>query len=388
MMVENSSNLALSKSPLKEVRRYFHRHPELSGYEKQTAQQIIQQLDALCPHELITSLGGYGVMAVFKGKEPGPVILLRADIDALPITEINDFDHQSTLPGVSHKCGHDGHLTILLGVAHALSQNPIKQGTVLLLFQPSEENGQGANAVLNDPQFLSHQPHYVFALHNLPGYPLHEVVYRENSFSSSVRSMILKYKGKTSHAAEPEHGINPTLAVARTIQTFLTCSNNQMEREDFAVVTPIHTRIGEIAYGTSAGYGETHFTIRTWSESQMQILNETLVQHAQTIAREYNLAPEICYTDSFQATCNNREAVNVIRAAAETMRLSLTNREFPFKWGEDFGAFTQRYPGAMFGLGAGTDSPALHNPDYDFPDELLTTGINLFMTIIKQFCEG
>ncbi len=364
-----------------QLRKHIHANPELSEKEAETAKLIKSYLEKCSPSELITDVGGHGVIAIFDSGIEGISILFRADTDALPIQETNDFDYQSKVKGVSHKCGHDGHTCSLLGFAKMLSKQPPKKGKVILLFQPAEEEGKGAKTVLDDEKFKSITPDYVFAFHNLPGYQLNEVVIKNGSFTSAVKSIIIKFNGKTSHAAEPENGINPALPIAEILRECDALSNNQPEREDFTLITPIHINMGEIAYGISAGYGELRLTIRTWNEQQMKELSSKLIDLIKTTSEKYNIDLDYSWTHEFSANENDNNAVKIITASAKKLSLHITERDYPFKWGEDFGLFTQKFKGAMFGIGSGEKCPALHNPDYDFPDEILPNAIQLFHQI-------
>ncbi|NCT16638.1 MAG: amidohydrolase [Flavobacteriaceae bacterium CG2_30_34_30] len=366
-------------------RKALHAHPELSGEEKDTSNRVVNFLKECNPSQIITQVGGYGVIAVFDSEKEGHNLMIRADMDALPIEEVNDFDYLSKNKGVSHKCGHDGHTIILLGLAKRLSKNPPNKGKAILLFQPAEEIGTGAAVVLNDEKFKSLKPDWVFGLHNLPGYQLHEVVVKNDSFTASVKSIVIVFQGKTTHAAEPEHGINPAMAVSELILQASFWSNNLQERKDFAVITPIHIDLGSEAYGTSAGQATVGFTIRTWTESEMKKLQEKMESFILAIAKKHKLKADFKYIQEFKANENNAEAVKSITTAANNLGYIITNREFPFKWGEDFGLFTQQHKGAFFGIGAGKNCPALHNPDYDFPDELIPTGIQLFYELCKNY---
>jgi amidohydrolase len=309
--------------------------------------------------------------------------MLRADTDALPITEINSFPHKSIFDGVSHKCGHDGHTAIMVGVAEYLHNNPLQKGTVLLLFQPAEENGEGAKAVLNDPRF-DLDPDFVYAFHNLPGYPLHQVVVKEGSFTAAVKSIIIKLKGKTSHAAEPELGINPAKCIAEIISFFDKAIEPNIEADGFALATPVFIHMGEKSYGVSAGYGEVHYSLRTWNNQVMEDFTNKVIEAVNTIASNCGLETEISWTEEFFANQNDPKAVSLIRSIAKEQGFPLEERSTPFKWGEDFGLFTEKYKGAMFGIGSGEESPALHNPDYDFPDEIIPTGIKMFTGLIQR----
>lgn len=366
-------------------RKELHANPELSGQEKETAQRVIAFLEECSPSKIISSVGGHGVVAVYDSGNKGLNLLIRGDMDALPIKEINDFKHRSKIDGVSHKCGHDGHTTILLGLAKLLSKNPPKEGKALLLFQPAEEIGAGAAAVLSDEKFTSLKPDWVFGLHNLPGFPLHEVVIRKDSFTASVVSLVIDLNGKTAHAAEPEHGINPSSAISELLLQASIWSNNSPKRKDFAVVTPVHVNLGSEAYGTSAGEAKLGFTIRTWTEEEMEKLKAKIENFLITLAEKHLLKLNYKYIEEFKACENHHEAIEQIKKVAENLKLKVTEPQMPFKWGEDFGLYTQSYKGAFFGLGAGKDQPALHNPDYDFPDELLPTGSNMFYELCKNY---
>jgi amidohydrolase len=367
-----------------QLRQELHKHPEVSGNESKTSKRILDFLSKYKPNQVITNLGGNGILAIYKGKEDGKSILFRCELDALPIQEINLFNYKSIYEGVSHKCGHDGHMAILCGMAKRLHKNPLAKGTVMLLFQPAEEDGNGAKRVLNDSKFDVLKPDFAFALHNLPGYKKHQIIVKENTFTCAVNSMIIKLEGKTSHAGEPENGINPALAIAEIIQVFNSKINNDVASKKYCLITPIYISMGEKAYGVSAGYGEIHFTVRSNSNAQMKSIESNLEQNVKEITSKFNLKTEINWMQSFQANENNVQAVNYIRNAASNLNLDILEKEQPFTFGEDFGIFTQHFKGAMLGLGSGKNTPSLHNPDYDFPDEIIQTGIQLFHQITKE----
>lgn len=309
--------------------------------------------------------------------------MLRSELDALPIQEINTFKHASKVKGVSHKCGHDGHSTILAGVAKYFSEHPLSHGTLSLLFQPAEETGEGAQAILKDKKWTSVEPDYIIALHNVPGFPKHSVVCKANEFTPAVKSIIIKLTGKTSHAAEPERGINPAMAVSKIIAVAKELESVNYD-EQLKLITPIQINLGEEAYGISAGEAELKFTLRAWKNESLEVLSNLFVNEIENIAKEESLNFDVKWTQFFAANKNNPELVNEIEKSAKKNNLFIIHQELPFKWGEDFGLFTQKYKGALFGLGAGEDTPALHNPDYDFPDELIETGVKLFSTLVHQ----
>lgn len=366
-----------------EFRKALHKNPELSGLEIETAAKIHTELQKLQPDLLLKNLGGHGVLALFNAKGEQKTVFFRAELDALPIEELNEFAHKSIQKGLSHKCGHDGHSTILLGLAKKVAKERSNLGVNIgIIFQPAEETGKGAVAVLSAPQFQVFKPDYIFALHNLPGYHLHSVVLKNEAFTPSVKSLVFCLTGKTAHAAEPENGINPALAVAEILQGANDLSSNSLE--DLALITPIHVTMGKPAYGISAGYAELHFTLRSYTPRRMNELESELKALVMNSVSKYGLILVTNSLEEFHANMNNATAVDFIRKAAVLQKLELIELDVPMKWGEDFGAFTQQFSGAIFGLGAGESCPALHNPDYDFPDALIETGVNLFWKIIEQ----
>jgi|TARA_R110000737_G_scaffold50895_2_gene71984 amidohydrolase len=368
---------------LEQIRKEIHKNPELSEHEYNTSKRIQSYL-SLHTNGKVKAIAQTGVMVTFDSGIEGNSIMLRADTDALPIEEINTFDYKSNSFGISHKCGHDGHTAMMLGVARMLTENPIKKGKVVLLFQPAEENGMGAEAVLNDDHFQNLKFDYVFALHNIPGYPKNQIILKENIFNANVKSMIIKLKGKTAHAAEPEKGYNPGLALAEIMQYAEKITNNNPSAEDFFLITPVHMKMGDLAYGISAGEGELHLTIRSWDLKLFDEKCADLESFINNKCAEFNLKPEISWTQIFFANKNDNSANEFVRKAAKHNKFDIHEKTDPFKWGEDFGLFTQLFKGAMFGLGAGETTPALHNPDYDFPDDITSTGIRLFFQIIQE----
>ncbi len=369
---------------LARLRRYLHQNPELPDEEFGTARFIAGQVMEARPTRLLEDVGGAGLVAVFDTGREGPTVLFRSELDALPIAEANDFEHRSLRDNTSHKCGHDGHMACLLGLAQEIRRKPPRKGRVLLLFQPAEEIGAGAGRVLRDLRFEQFYPiDYAFAFHNLPGFPLGKVLIKRGAFTASVQSLIIRLEGKAAHAGEPETGVNPALAIADVIQKANQMSVPAPGSPHFAILTPIHVNMGELAYGVSAGYGEVHLTIRTWTEEAMRRLSARLLQYLSELALGHGLRLETEWTNVFRANCNDAEAVDIIQQAAEDCGLPVAEREHPFKWGEDFGAFTQRFRGAMFGLGAGEHCPPLHNPEYDFPDELLGAGVRMYRRIME-----
>lgn len=367
---------------LKSIRHQLHQQPELSGNEHGT-QQFIKKVLSDAFQLTGTVVAKTGLLYHFNFGE-GPSVLVRVDIDALPIQEENDFEHQSKNEGVAHKCGHDGHTTIGIGLIEKLVNQPLPAGQVTLLFQPAEEIGEGAKAVLNDANFNIKHYQYALALHNIPGLPLHEVAWKVGPFTMAVQSIIIVFKGKTTHAASPKGGVNPAAAVAQLLLWAKETEVTDANEKAYHLITPVHANLGTPDYGIAAGYGEVHFTLRSKTQTGLNAAIKKVQQHAQQLARANNLQTNNRLVATFAANENDKKVVNHIVAAAEKLSLSHQEKPVPFSWGEDFGLFTQYIPGAMFGLGSGESCPELHHPLYDFPNELIPTGVNLFYETVKN----
>lgn len=367
-----------------QLRRDLHQYPELSGQEALTAQRIETFIRTYHDTEIISGLGGHGLAAVYPFSDEGPTIVFRCELDALPIEEVNSFGHRSAYTGISHKCGHDGHMAIVAGLIFWLKQQAFSKGRVVLLFQPAEEDGSGAAAVLGDSRFRQLRPDYVFALHNLPGEEKHTIMVKEEVCTPTVQSLAISLEGKVAHASEPENGINPAGAMAELATRFADLNQPNTGDEGFALLTPVHFRLGEKAYGISAGSGELHYTLRTWTEEGMQRLKNHLLELTETVSRQHRLQVSTEWFDYFPAVVNDAACNRLIEKVAGAQGYPVKRKETPFKFGEDFGWFSRDYKTGLFGLGAGTAMPALHHCDYDFPDDITETGIAMFTGIIEE----
>lgn len=310
--------------------------------------------------------------------------MLRADLDALPIPEANDFEYKSTNPGVAHKCGHDGHMTILTGLGYRIGELKKKlNGRIVLLFQPAEETAQGARAVLEDDKFTGIRPDYAFALHNIPGYPKGSIVYRNGVYSSASRGLIVRLKGDTSHAAHPENSRSPVLAMTSLIHELIAIPQYHTAFSNAALVTVIHAKLGERAFGTTPGYAEVMATFRSHSDKDMDKMVDTAEKYAENISIAHNLEHEIEWVEVFPSTGGTDEMNALVIKAAENAGLEIIEKIVPLPASEDFGFFLNEFDGSFFGLGSGEDQWQLHNSAYDFPDEIIMPGIEIYEEILK-----
>jgi amidohydrolase len=367
-----------------DFRRRLHAHPELAHAEHETAHAVVEFLAKLEPDRIQTGVGGTGVIATFESGVDGPTMLFRSELDALPIEERNVVGHRSTIAGVSHKCGHDGHTTILVGLAERLAAEPPATGRVHLLFQPAEETGTGAASVLSDPAFDHIQPDFGVAIHNMPGFELHTVVVKPGSMYAAVRSVVIRYTGRTAHAAEPDKGENPSLAIADLLRECDQLTDSEVTSPTFAVITPVHVLVGSPAYGVSAGAGEVHLTIRSIDSVGLDALFDTITASARRYAERDRLQFDLEIVEDFRANMNDPAVTQLVRAAAEDCGLTVTVPDVGLPHGEDFGLFGEHFPCCMLLLGAGVSHDPVHNPDYDFPDELIATGVDLLERIVRR----
>lgn len=372
------------KQKLYELRHELHRYPELSQEEFETRKRLLQFFEQIKADEIIRFEPTAGFALVINGKQAGKTLMFRADMDALPIEERNEVPYRSKNKGKAHLCGHDGHMTIVSGLALKVAENPPSKGRVVFLFQPAEEQYQGAEQVVNHPNFKKIEPDYIFGLHNIPKVKKHEIVLKEAEFAAASIGMIIKLHGKTAHAAEPENGNSPVFAVKDMIEQFHKISENELAFSDFVLLTPVHISMGSPAFGTTPGDAVVMLTLRSYTNPDMDLLCKSLETECKKITDKYHLKYEIEYTEHFPALVNTKQCTDFIRKAAAENKLKINKRELPFRWSEDFSYFTQKYKGGFFGLGSGAKQADLHNPDYNFPDEIIETGVNMFFSVYKQ----
>lgn len=369
---------------LKKLRHKLHQEPELSGQETLTAQTIETFLVPSAPTHVIRKLGGNGLAFLYDSGEPGPRIGFRCELDALPIQETNNWPHRSQVAGVSHKCGHDGHMAIIAGIGHWLKNNMPLRGSVLLLFQPAEETGEGAAAVMQDPRWEKLKPDWLFGLHNIPGATEGEILWKDGPFCAASKGLFLEIKGITSHAAEPEKGKNPSAALAHCMLDLEQLPRQPLGWKDLTLLTPVYAHLGDIAFGVSAGYAVYGATLRAFLEEDMAILSREAQALIDRHCNNLELPYEISYREIFPATANPATANTYIREAAAQAGLRLRELKEPFRWSEDFGWYGHSCLTGFFGLGSGEQQAALHHPDYDFPDTIIANGLNLFIHLIGQ----
>ena len=355
-----------------DIRQQLHRHPQTAGCEQFAHDTIVRHLQGLHPDKVYTHVGGWGVVAVWGSEPQAPTVAFRADTDALPI---------------GHRCGHDGHTTILLRLAEEIDKSrPGGDGrNVLLLWQPAEETGTGAQAVVESGILDPYNIVAFYALHNIPGREAGRVLVCPHTFAAASTGIVYRLEGRETHASTPELGLNPGLAVSEIIQRFAAFNAPPSEpcNAQFSQATLICVRLGSPAFGTSAGQAEVMFTLRAFTNAAMERLLREANEAVDAIASRYGLSVGRVLQEPFAATENHPEAVGAVRRAAAQAGLPVEEQGAPFCWSEDFGTFLRRWPGAMFGIGSGMGQPELHHPDYDFPDALTEPAARMFMCLAR-----
>ena len=364
----------------REIRKMLHEHPQTAGNEQFAHDMIVRHLQGLHPSKVYTNVGGYGVIAVWEARDSHidasthssiPTIAFRADTDALPI---------------GHRCGHDGHTAILLRLAELVDQtidshiNAFTHLRVLLLWQPAEETGTGSRAILDSGILQQYNIKAFYALHNLPGYPLGTVVLCPQTFAAASTGVVYHLDGRETHASTPELGVNPGMAVAEIIEQFNDFNGAGGE---FRQSTLICVHLGSPAFGTSAGHAEVMFTLRAFTNDEMERLLADANSAVDMVAARYGLKVSRTLVEPFRATENDGDCVKAIEKAAEEVPLDVRYQVEPNRWSEDFAEYLLEFKGAMFGIGSGEHQPELHHPDYDFPDDLIEPAARLFFQLAQ-----
>lgn len=366
---------------LQDLRHELHRNAELSHRELTTQTILRSFLSPFNPTDVIPLADSKALLFGFDSGRPGPHVLFRADMDALPIAEKNESAHSSRNPGTSHACGHDGHMTLVASLADAWQRLPLKKGKLGLLFQHAEELGEGAREICQDPIFKAWKPSSVFGLHNIPGAPLGEVILGRTIFACASTGLRFDFRGVSSHAAEPSKARSALAVVPKLLQLAQNLNSSTYD-ETFFLATPVHVQIGGENYGITPGHGRLSFTLRSISNRVLESGLTALIEGAKELSEKEGLGLTIEQIEPFPALSIDTSMTTLVEEAAEASGLAHRYLDFPFLWSEDFGYFTESYPGTYFGVGMGTDRPGLHDPSYDFNDEALIPYAKLMESIL------
>ena len=353
------------------LRHALHRHPELSNHETWTKAYLINFLDKHTSLEIVDR--GAWFYAKYSAAPGAHKIAFRADFDALPIDETISLPYGSEIPGVSHKCAHDGHSATLAAFALEVDQRGA-ENTIYFIFQHAEETGDGAKecAVLVTEEGIEE----VYGYHNQPGYPVGEVIVNDGSFQCASKGMSLFFEGVPAHASDPDVGRNPALAIARLICALPSLYRAQ-EYTGLVLGTVVHVEIGAPAFGTAASTGVLRVTLRGEHEAEMNCFEARLEALASELASEYGLKYHAEFCDYFPECYNHPESAAKVRAVCAKLNISVHAFPHSKRGSEDFGYYTKATKGALFNIGAGDITPH-HTVTYDFPDTIILTAVSVF----------
>jgi hippurate hydrolase len=369
------------------IRRHLHENPELGLSETQTSDFIAARLEEL-GYDVTRGLGQTGVVGTLRNGTSGRSVGIRADIDALPITEETGADHASRNKGVMHACGHDGHTAMLLGAAKILAERKNFDGTVHLIFQPAEENFGGAKLMIDDGLFTRFPCDAVFGLHNDPGLPFGKVFVKDGPIMAAVDECRITVNGRGGHGAEPQDTADPIVTGASIIMALQTVVSRNIHPLDPSVVT-VGAFNGGIASNVIPERTEMVITIRSFDPAVRDKLEERIRGIAEGQAASYGMSVTIDYTRGYNATVNHQAETDFVRQiAAQTVGAeNVKEIARPMMGAEDFAYMLAERPGSYFFLGtAKTESdPPLHHPRFDFNDDIIPTGVNLWVDLAETY---
>ncbi len=378
------NRIAAYAGEMKGWRQHLHRNPELGFDCHATAAFIADRLREMGVDEIHQGIAKTGLVAIIKGQGDGPTIGLRADMDALPIHEITGAEHASTIPGKMHACGHDGHVTMLLGAAKYLCETRRFSGRVALLFQPAEEDGGGGQVMVQEGAMERFGIGTVYGIHNAPNVPFGHFHTTTGALMASVDTATVNITGKGGHGATPHECIDPVVAVVGMVQAIQTIIPRNVYALDEAVisVTQIHTGTASNIVPETAMF---QATIRAFDPQVRALLKRRFYEIVEGHASAYNVRADIHYDWGYPATVNHEaEARFAADVAAEVAGADAVDVDANREMGsEDFSYMLEARPGAYLFLGTGPGA-GLHHPAYDFNDEAAPIGASFFARLVER----
>jgi hippurate hydrolase len=370
---------------LTQWRRDIHAHPETAFEERRTSDVVAQRLQEF-GIEIDRGLAGTGVVGTLKGSRPGPrAIAIRADMDALDVHEKNGFGHVSTHNGKMHACGHDGHTTMLLGAARYLAETRNFAGTVHFIFQPAEENEGGGRVMVEQGLFEKFPVEAVYGMHNWPGLPIGQFAVRTGPVLASFDIFEIVVEGKGSHAAMPHTGIDPVVTAAQITLALQTIRSRGTHPLDGAVVSVTEVHGGD-TWNVIPDEVVLRGTTRSFKKEVQDTIEDGIRRIAEGVAASQGAKVRLRYERRYPSTVNTEKETEIAAAAAaEVAGAGNVIRDFmPSMGAEDFAFMLQARPGCYVLIGNGEQSAGLHNPHYDFNDEVLTTGASYWARLVER----
>lgn len=378
------NSIAALAPQMKEWRQHLHRHPELSFDLHKTAAFVADRLREMGVDEIHEGIAKTGIVAIIRGQGDGPVIGLRADMDALPITETTGADYASTNVGKMHACGHDGHTAMLLGAAKYLCDTRRFSGSVALLFQPAEEDGGGGQVMVQEGVMDRFGIGQVYGIHNAPNVPFGHFATMQGPLMASVDTATVRITGKGGHGATPHECVDPVVALVGMVQAIQTILSRNVFAMDEAVIS-----VTMIQTGTASNIiPETAMfcaTVRCFKPEVRDLLKKRIHEIVEGHAAAYGVKAEVAYEWGYPATINDPEkAAFAATAATDVVGADAVNLNAGREMGsEDFSYMLEARPGAYLFLGAGPGA-GLHHPNFDFNDEVAPLGASFFARLVER----
>jgi amidohydrolase len=370
-------------------RRDLHAHPELRYDVHRTAALVAKKLKNFGCDEVVTGIGRTGVVGVIRGrKSGGKVVGLRADMDALPIAEETGLPYQSTEPGKMHACGHDGHTAMLLGAAKYLSETRHFAGTVVVIFQPAEESGAGARAMVEDGLIDRFGIKEVFGMHNWPGLPIGEFAIRTGPMMAAADHLEIAIEGQGGHAARPHKAIDTVLVGAQIVNQLQSIVARNIDPLQAAVVSICMFRAGN-ADNVIPQYALLRGTVRSLTTAVRDLLQERVREVVEGTARLYGAKAKLTFTLGYPVTVNEERLTTLAASVAREIAGAdkVDSDRLPSMGAEDFSYMLHERPGAFIFVGNG-NSASLHHPAYDFNDEAIPVGTSYWVRLAETALAG
>ena len=374
---------------IREWRRDFHAHPELRYDVHRTAASVADKLRSFGCDEVVPGIGRTGVVGVIRGRKPGHKVLgLRADMDALPIEEETGLPYKSTVSGKMHACGHDGHTAMLLGAAKYLAETRNFAGTAVVIFQPAEEGGAGAAAMIEDGLISRFGIDEVYGMHNYPGIPLGQFAIRPGPMMAAADHIEIDLEGKGGHAARPHLAIDTILVGAQIINALQSIVARNVDPLEFAVVSICMFQAGHTD-NVIPQHAKLKGTARSLTPQVRELLHWRIATVIEGTAQLYGATAKITYTNGYPVVVNHERetafAADVAREIAGKERVDIALP--PVMGAEDFAFMLNERPGAFIFVGNG-DSAGLHHPAYDFNDEAIPLGTSYWVRLAEKALQG
>ncbi|MES0812910.1 M20 aminoacylase family protein [Roseibium sp. SCPC15] len=366
-------------------RRDIHENPEILYETVRTAGKVAELLESFGVDEIATGIGKTGVVGVIKGRNggKGKTIGLRADMDALPIEEATHKPYASKVPGKMHACGHDGHTAMLLGAAKYLAETRNFDGTVVVIFQPAEEGGAGAKAMIDDGLMTRWPIDEVYGMHNYPGMPVGEFAIRKGPIMAATDEFRITITGKGGHAAKPHQTIDPVVIGSKMVSVLQTIASRNANPLDSVVVSVTVFEAGN-AFNVIPQEATLRGTVRTLSPEMRDLAEQRMTNIVKSIAEAFDATAELHFRRGYPVTANHDDQTDFAADIAEGIAgLGKVNRNIdPMMGGEDFSYMLEERPGAFIFAGNG-DTAGLHHPEYDFNDELIPVGCSYWVKLVE-----